>query len=620
MLSSAPRACFNGAVFRATDFASPDTTRSGPLGSSFTFALALALALAPACSEAGPEPVPPLRLTQVRPRPEQREGLFLNEALVFHFSAPVEAASVSSESLSVRGPGGLAARGRFEIEGDRVRFLPELGLARDLSDGGLLPGTRYEVLVRGFPWPDGLRSVDGRVLERTQRFEVETAPLREPRGQMFEDRSPLYGEPLVPEARELDPGASIYLRCAEPLDPGTVADGEFSLRSREDLSIEIPLDARLVQNDAELGARLELRPRRRLASGVYDLPWDLEVGLRDFGGNDVWSSSFQSSLAFVVRERSEARTAEYQSFLKTDLSLPIRVPGCDGTARWAGDGRVTVGLPAAAGRGSAGPVVLGSTEGRRDVEALRLELPAHETCELLSVPSLVVLRSQGLMRISGTLRRRAGEGPSIVDAPGQPFSEWLETTREFDPPWTVLIAGGDLILEGSVDVDGPLLLAAGGRLRITGSARSQAGELWLVGEGGGPRIVTYARSRMVLDPPFENPLLVENFDEPGEAPLTFALVSGPMPPEGGVSRWIGAEVEAEDRGGRVRVRYLPEDFPIRAPMEEWGIVEDPSELLSADALRLLIELELAPPGPARGRTWDPPLLDEVRLFWEGGRR
>ncbi|MCB9914383.1 MAG: Ig-like domain-containing protein [Planctomycetes bacterium] len=572
------------------------------------------------CEESPSEPVPPFQLVQVRPRREQRDGVFLNEALVFHFDAAVDAASVTEESLAVRDAQGRVARGTYEVEGDRVRFLPDLGLARDLSDGGLLPGTRYTVELTGFPWPDGLRALDGRVLARSQRVEFVTAELEEPRGQMFEDTTPLYGEQLELAGAvadpsglvvQLGPGESIELLCAEPLDPGTLADDEFLLRSEQRPGETVPLDVRLRSNDPQAGARLELRPRRRLAPGRYTLPGNLKVGLTDFGGHSVWYAPVGGTQWTIeVREEGGGRPEFLESFTGTERSLPIAVPGVDGAAAWTGDGRVTVRLPAAAGSGVDGEVRLRATESRRDVHALRLELEQGRTCELLSVPGLVVLRAQGRMVVSGELRRRAGPAPPIEDAPGRALSEWLSEAAVADPSWTVLVAGGDLVIDGALESDGPVLLAAGGRLRVTGDVRCPEGQLWLVGDGGGSSLRTFGRSRMRLDEPYLNPLRAEG------GPLRFALVSGPVPPAGGVSRWIGAEAQGDARGGSWRVRYLPEDFDLTAPLEQWGLVDTPAELIGADALRLFLELEVRPPEDGRNMLWAPPFVDDVRLWWE----
>ncbi|MFT7485698.1 MAG: hypothetical protein ACI9F9_001548, partial [Candidatus Paceibacteria bacterium] len=130
------------------------------------------------CEQGTAEGIHVISLEQMLPRPSAREGVYLNEALVFHFSGPIDSSSVTRESLSVRPlNGSQPASGSYEVDGDRIRFLPELGLAKDLSDGGLKPGTRYVVTLLGFPAPDGLRSTAGHPLARSARFEFETAAL-----------------------------------------------------------------------------------------------------------------------------------------------------------------------------------------------------------------------------------------------------------------------------------------------------------------------------------------------------------------------------------------------------------------------------------------------------------
>jgi hypothetical protein len=414
----------------------------------------------------------------------------------------------------------------------------------------------------------------------------------------------------LPETRRFERGGALVLRCAEPLDPATLVDGEFLLRTGGSLNDVIPLDLQLLENSHEHGARLELKPRRRLAAGRYYLPLNLDVSLRDFGGNVVWYAAAPGAEELEVYDRSEVRPEFVQSFTSTDLSLPFAIPGTDGTATWAGDGRVMFRWPAGAGTGADGMTALSGAEGRRDVHATRMTLGAGTRCSLLSAPGLVVLRAQGLMHLSGELERRCGPGEGLTHEPGETLSDWLTRTQASDPTWTVLIAGGDLVIDGDLEVEGPLLLIAGGRLRVSGEIKAQARELWFLGEGGGPSLRQADRVELRLDSPYLNRLAV---------PLRLALVSGPMPPEGGVSRWTGAEVELLSGRGSARVSYMPEDFRPQAPLEEWGIVDDPSELLSTDALRLFIELEMGPP-VTPGERWEPPFVDEVRLFWEARAR
>ena len=573
-----------------------------------------------------PEPPAPasLRLEQVRPGPDRREGVFLNEAIVLHFSEEVDTNSITAGSFEVRAmdgrePRGLA-RGRYEVAGRRVRFLPDLGRARDLGDGGLRPGTRYEVCIQGFPALDAVRSIDGKPLGKSQRIEFVTAAMTEPRGQMFDDRTPAVGALLRLSAEHFgtagttDPTlgerGSLFLNCAEPLDPSTLVDGAFVLLSQTRAGISVPCDPYLLENDAESGARLELRPRRVLAPGVYRLRAPGGLSLRDFGGNPVVPANFQQQV--LVQSGDEYRPEFSASFRDTRLRSNLLVPEVDGAAYW-GEGRVTVRWPRVAGDGGDGPLRLAEAEGRRDVHATQIEVDEAARVELLSVPGLVVLRAQGKLTVTGELVRRSGMAQRLpfrgAFRRGEAASEWLERARTDDRNWTVLIAGGDLVIEGTIDVEGPLILIAGGRLRITGEVSAQQNQLWRAGEGGGGQGLIVHRAELTLDEPLRNPLV---------EPLTFGLLTGPMPPEGGVRRWRSPVVGGEHRGGEFTVSYLPMDLPLGEPFDDWGAVAHPSDLESGTALRLLIVLRVDPPDPQDSvRKWEPPFVDEVRLYWEG---
>lgn len=586
--------------------------------------LALLLGAAPllcGCGAGGDRAVRVMRLEQMRPRAAARGGVYLNEPLVLHFSSDVDVSSVTRESLVVRPVGELEpAKGRIEVVGERVRFMPELGVARDLSDGGLLPGTRYEVLVRGFPAPDGLRSTSGFPLAHSARCFFTTAELSTPRRQMFDDTTPASGAPLTLRTTRLGGADSLVLECAEPLDPLTLVDGEFVLRSLErPADPGVPLDPRLVWNSQERGARLVLRPRRQLAPGRYALPQRADLSVRDFGGNAVWFPRLGGGHTIEVYEEGEALAHLSESFLDTQRLSAVPVPGVDGAAAWTGDGRLTVRYPAAAGSGADGRVTLRGAEGRKDLHAVRLEVPEAEEVELLSAPGLVVLRSQGRMVVDGRLVRRSGTGNAMNPGRGLELTAFLGRAAELtelgnEPNWTVMVAGGDLIVRGEVLVEGPLLLVAGGRIVVTGRVRAQASQLWLVGRGGGSGLdVTASAVDLVIDPPYFNPL-VES--------LTFGVLSVPLPFAGGALRWGEAEVEADPGHGRFEVLYLPADIDVRAPLETWGAVRSPRDLLSAPSLRLLLLLTVEPADPQSRKPmpWLPPVIDDVRLEWEPGRR
>lgn len=581
--------------------------------------VALGLCACPATEE---EPARFLHLTQMDPAPEKRVGVFLNERFSFHFSADVDPASVTKESVQIRAAvGGARAKGHFEVQGSQVLFKPELGEARDLSDGGLKPGTRYEVLVRGFPALDGLRSTEGWPLAASGAFQFETARFTEPKEQLFGDDSPERGDPLHLQRQEYLGEESLLLRCTEPLDPSTLVDGEFVLRPQEAPTESIPLDPLLDSNTREDGALLMLRPRRLLGPGVYRLQAPAGASIRDFAGNPVWYPARPGlEPRVLVREPGQENQKQPEvalTFLDNSMSSRLVVEEVDGTAYWQDSGVITVRFPRSAGDGGDGELRLAGAESRSELNATGLEVREGEQVQLLSVPGLVILRAQGKLRIDGSLRRAAGASAETIDGSftdGEALSAWLERAQVAQRNWTVLVAGGDLVIDGEVDVDGPLLLAAGGRIRVTGRVSAQDDELWLVGGGGGGRLdPTASHAELVLDPPFENPLV---------RPLRFGVLSSYLPSSGGVQRWLEPEVHAEARNGAYEIRYLPADIPIGKPLEDWGAVESPRDLLEADRLRVLVILTAEPDGPEsakRGR-WYPPLVDDVHLVWERPRR
>ncbi len=612
------------------------------------------LALAGACSPSGPAEAPAFRLTQVRPKDHKRVGVFLNEALHFNFSADVDPTSVTRESIVVRRcapgvPGGpdcvpleLAA-GSFQIRREQVTFLPDLGRSPDLLDGGFLPGAEYEVVLRGFPLPDGLRSVDGRILKCSYAFRLEIAS----DGQLFDDESWESGAQLdvraekprpgeLPRAKNLEgksipPLGPLYLTCAKPLDPRSVKNFEFELievppaeddsdrgRDRDPQPPRrMPLRMDLIENTRDRGAVLELSPQTRLEPGEYFLHHDPHVSLRDYGNNAVVSSAIAGGGEPIAVSDTGGTLVE--TFLDPNRSSSLPVPGVDGTACWSGNGVVSIRYPRAAGDGSDGTCVLTGPFGGVDLQATRLTVEPGSRTELLSAPGTVCLRAQGLLRVPGTLSRRCGDGPELSFSAGETLSTWLERARSEDLTVTVLIAGGDLVIEGAIEVEGPLVLVAGGRIRATGPVQAQKGQLWLVGEGGGPTLDrTNSDPHLVIDPPHFNPL-VES--------LTFCTLSGPMPSEGSIRHWTRAEVEqyphvGEEGSTRARVFYVGEDYPADEPIEQWGVVDDPALLPNPGPLRLLLRLEVDPVDPSRPGghdeflRWKPPVIDEVRLFWE----
>ena len=195
-----------------------------------------------------------------------------------------------------------------------------------------------------------------------------------------------------------------------------------------------------------------------------------------------------------IRRGSRARRAA-REFDSRRLRSAVALPGYDGTAAWGESGRVTIRFPAAAGSGSDGHVVLGEREDRADVQGVSLDLPEGRACRLRPTTGLVVLRSQGRMTIRGRLSREVSwdplaeiekdstlkpwsswsrpspVGPAPPEGPLWTLSDWLDAAKAGDWNWTVLIAGGDLAVEGEFTSTNPVLLVAGGTIRVSGSVR-----------------------------------------------------------------------------------------------------------------------------------------------------
>lgn len=586
-----------------------------------------------------------LELRQVRP--QDRLGVYLNERLVLHFSEPLEPESVHGGSVRVLAPDGGAARGRLSVEGDRIEFQPAPVLAADLGDGGFRPATRYTVELAGFPRADGLRSQSGLPLASNLRWSFETVAVTEPRsGFVFEDSSPTSGSPVILRSTVIRPLQPIRLTCEEPLDPSTLRSEDFELvqeaanaaqgRTRGDV---IPLVARLVRNDERQpykddAAVIELTPRDRLlAPGTYGLAVKRNVRLRDFGGHPLWV--LNPSYREVLKLRVEPATDEddgtlarhVESFLDTRTLSTQAVPGADGSARWSGNGRVEVLFPAAAGRGSDGDVALsaGAFEGR-ELQAATLSVAPATRVSLKSGGTLV-LRSQGRIDIAGELRDerpgRATERPALdavlqaqrmrLGGRAPTASEVIEALQAAEVDVVVLVAGADLVISGSIELSAPLVLLAGGRIRLASERQLRVPRLLFLDAGtrqlgftdasGAPLLARAADQDWVVDPPSSNPLV---------RPLKLALYSSSIPPEGGAGRWRSAPtVNLRAGAGAARVLYVGEHAPSDGARAPDVVLDDPAALVDCPTVRLLVELEVFP-----GPVWDPPFVDDVTLEYE----
>lgn len=608
------------------------------------------------------------------------QPLLLNDAIRLTFSEPVDPTSVTRESARlVNQRTGLEAQGSWQVDGRLVLFRPSGVRNAALSDGGFSPGQTYRLTLMGFPFLGAIRSAGGASLERSASLDYQVVSVEggaasgDEGAAVLRDASPgraevlwvAAGEPGSADTLPLPWDEALVLACAEPVDPRSIrpADYEFRLalgaeRSAHADPAGAPLTAtiqvariELVTNEGEsglsrdgsgvAGARLRFYPRTPfpVANGRGPVVFELHLksgaggGIHDFSGTAVGLP--QRPVRFTVA-REDLRSPEgadsYTFDFADDLDfVPVLDRGSDGTARWIGNGRVDLRFPAAAGDGRSGEIVLSETEAGKDTQATGLSIPA-ETNTLLTGEGLVVLRAQGRVNLDGSLTRRAAGGPLpgmwdpskliLPQGEAESLSTWLKRASALDHPWTVIIAGGDLVVSGDIEVDTPLLLVAGGRIRGTGRPRAAEGQLWLLGEGGGfelphqynPNASPNVVPPLIIDEPLHNPLA---------RPLTFVALSSPVPKGQRPRFWLEAEVLG-DRGARgdYRVQFLRADIlqggedglAKAARFDEPGLVLDPNSGGGAP-VRMRIELVVY---PHRG-TWDPPFVDRVDLAWSPER-
>ncbi|HED65266.1 MAG TPA: hypothetical protein ENJ09_06905 [Planctomycetes bacterium] len=564
-------------------------------------------------------------------------GVLLDETLIFRFSAELDRASVTSASIRIfdaRNPE-RTARGRLRIHRDRLDFEPQLPRSEDLSDGGLLPDTEYTVKLAGFPRPDGLRSTDGELLASSMTLHFRTAPSS---GVLFggQESGGHLGIELPDgvsaggiERGPLDP---LVLTSTVGVDPRSLRRGEFCVLPRDGDPDEdvVPLLPRVVDNHPR-GARIELFPAgdrpglgdlRALDVGEYYLIRTRDEA-RDLAGNRLPFGRPMLGLAGLSRNFGRPlvtfsvvaprRMKELVTFGGTERPWYGEPLGFDATAYWPDDGSgVSIRYPAAAGDGSDGPLdPFEGLGGRTDLAATSLRVPRGQEVDLSEAHGFLILRSQGGIEIEGRLTRHLeGTWPSSLadqmersslgpEASREALTAWIERARRLNEPWTVLVAGGDLKVTGTIRVDGPLLLISGGWLRIYG--RVDADRVFK-SDGGGENIERVRDAPLRLDPPRTNPL---------RHPLRAAILSNTHRPRRGVEAWLDAAVQGREGAGSFHVRFL--GLRDRAAgSDRFEPVDDIRLLDGCEALRLLLILEM-PAG--EGEPWDPPRIDSVELSW-----
>lgn len=600
-----------------------------------------------------PKPVEAESLRLSAFRQDGDRNVYLNEPLVLDFSEELDPLSITesrngeSGSLRVLDPHGVPVPGTLSVNGRQILFQPRLPLLADLSDGGFRPGTEYRVLLAGFPRPDGLRSQAGAPLERSLALGFRTA-LASNTKPLFDPFLELGGGParMLLEGSRLAPSDPITIVGTHGVDPRSLSAREFALTPWDDLEAPatlIVLHPRLVLNQGrtqrgreEYLSRIELVPERALGIGRFVLT-RVEHRLLSLDGQTFLMPVPIQGLQIEIAPAPIGR--HMISFRDAKWSRYDEAPGTDGSLLPAPDGTgLSLRFLAAAGSGAAGQV-LGpeAWQGGADPQATGLRIDAGRELDLSERSGCVVLRAQGRMSLEGSLRRRlragaawsavepfsAGLDPGDPQAPGpakEPGSEqawslqaWIERMQQLGEPWTILVAGGDLVLSGEVDVEGPLMLIAGGVIRVLEGGLVRAQAVYKSREGG-DNIGRVLNAPLRLDPPPSN-MLAEG--------LVYGLLTRPFRPQGGVRAWLRSSVEAELGSARLDLQFIGLRDRPGGGTTEVGPVADVAQLIDCQGIRLLVLLSLpaadeqtATPGAS---PWVPPLVRQVTLEWAPAR-
>lgn len=447
-------------------------------------------------------------------------------------------------------------------------------------------------------------------------------------------------ESLTEESRRNEPWSS------EPDEEEPRSSGEVPAARPE----FVELRARLVENRPEF-ARIELMPRddsglpQLLELGAYSLievP-ALGVPLRDLGGAPIVSAFRNLAFAVPLMVENAAPLVLGRRLIETfatdDLASPRSVDGATGQARWEGDGRVRLLLPRAVGTGRDGLVELVDPAQRTRFEATDLSIPAGATVEF-GTTGPVLLAAQGRITISGRLVRRVQSGDAR-QKPDEAHAVWLRRLRfddgDLDVPWldfeeretltkfleraereqlpvTCLVCGGDLVVDGDIDVDGPLILVAGGRVRIPGRVR--ASEARITKPFGRSAVAAWIYDLpLEIDEPVQNPLVREQ---------RWSIVSGPLTPGSDFKHWSAARAAGRPEPGRedgppqsrFEVAFIGVGTDDQGRLVDLEPVSDLRLLEDMSVVRLRIDLVVAPARPGYPQPWDPPWVDEIELVWE----
>jgi hypothetical protein len=433
------------------------------------------------------------------------EVVFLNQELTVTFSEPVDALSVTPDTVRVVDDAGHAVPWlRREVGSKLVRLYPRAPVTAGLDDGSFVPGRTYWLEIAGYPQINAVRARGGSILRQSVRVPI---PVVGREGTRDYPR-PLHYAPGEHEPFALDLGRPpqvqlesglLTLHFTLPPFPPSVRPQAFiiqrfgtTLQRVEVTTARIARDP--VRQDAGVIVELQLRADPAIKRGDY-LALVLADGpdaVLDYAGRAV-SAAFGSEHGpdrgpwqIAVHSDTEHGIARIMASDSPVLEpQDLATPGFDVRDR----SRIVPLVRRAAGSGVHG--VLRPPESWRlgPGEALALAqgrvVRADATLELaaLDIPAGVRLTIGGFTEpvrilISGAMRI-AGE--VVLETPRDPVPLFPDAVRQVQEDNLDGLAGCVFVVAGDIEVSGrvehvheraamgpALALVCGGRLQVSG--------------------------------------------------------------------------------------------------------------------------------------------------------
>lgn len=262
--------------------------------------------------------------------------LALNQVLTFHFSREIDPTTVTPDSIRIRRKPSLAigARGRFEVSGSTVTFIPEFPSdLRDASDAGFERGAQYDVEVVDDKVPS-VRSTGGRPLEIGTQLTLRMSPANPP---FFTDlfpgpphvmaSSPTLSPDFQEPVGELQVDGAVEIELSEPIHPDSLEDRSIFLSLLDGNGVARLIGHRATVLQDAVSARLRIEPLRILPGGTM-LEVSLGSRIRDLGGN------------FLTPFRGRVQVGPsggYTGALVEGFETTMHLEASESTADWDGE-------------------------------------------------------------------------------------------------------------------------------------------------------------------------------------------------------------------------------------------------------------------------------------------